>query len=497
MQSLDRLATSHKSQQELFNFIQEAACIGTWEYDVTTSKLEWSDQTRKIHEVGEDFVPNVEDGINFYRNGYSKNKIIEVFTKCIEEHKSYDVELEIKTGKGKYKWVRAIGKATVVNDKCVKVTGLFQDIDKKTKDALKLAEKEEQLRMTFERSIVGMATLSLDGRWLTVNDSLCNILGYSKKELLKLNYIDLKHPDDIKSGNVALFDMVSGKIDHFQTEKRFVNKSGKLIYCFAASSVIKDEQGKPLHFLMQISNITPLFNQKKKIEKLLGQSEHQNERLLNFAHIVSHNLRSHSSNLGMLIDIAKEDTPQIFDNEILPMVEHAVRQLGETVENLNEVATISAKKNHDLQPVNLDKTLNKVFLTLAAQIKETNTVICKDVDSQTNVKAIPAYLDSILLNLITNAIKYKKPDLPAKISIKTSTLNKKVIVDVIDFGMGIDLNTHGKKLFGMYKTFHRHKDARGLGLFITKNQVEALGGTIEVESEVDKGSTFRISLQSA
>lgn len=100
-------------------------------------------------------------------------------------------------------------------------------------------------------------------------------------------------------------------------------------------------------------------------------------------------------------------------------------------------------------------------------------------------------MESILLNFISNAIKYSRPNIEPVITISFHKNNELIIEDN---GLGIDLEIHGNNLFGMYKTFHPNKDSRGIGLFITKNQVEAMGGTIAVKSKVNVGTTFTIIL---
>jgi light-regulated signal transduction histidine kinase (bacteriophytochrome) len=108
------------------------------------------------------------------------------------------------------------------------------------------------------------------------------------------------------------------------------------------------------------------------------------------------------------------------------------------------------------------------------------------------VKVVPAYLDSILLNLFTNAIKYKSPKRKAFLEINYEINESQTIISFKDNGLGLDLKKNGHKLFGMYKTFHGNEDAKGIGLYITKNQIEAMDGKIEVESKLDCGSTFKI-----
>ncbi|NRR91087.1 PAS domain S-box protein [Winogradskyella undariae] len=484
-----------KSSINLLDFIQEHAAIGTWEFDTTLSQLNWSTQTKKIHEVSLDYKPNVELGLSFYKKGYSLNKIETLFTNCIENHKDFDIEIQIITQTGKEKWVRTIGTPIIENNKCIKIQGLIQDIDKKTKNSKALAIKEQQLSRTFETALVGMAIVDLEGTLIDVNKSLCKTLGYNKDEIKTLTFMDLTHPDDLRRDYAAMMRMISGKLDHYEAEKRYINKKGEIIWAQLFTTIVRDSNGQPEHFIAQINDLTLIKKSSQKVSQLLDTTENQNKRLLNFAHIVSHNLRSHYGNLDMLLDIIKMDSPETTKNEIFPLIEQAVNNLGETVKNLNEVAAINTQKDLKTESLNLLENFNKAFSSISALIINSETKISINIEPEIFVKGIPAYLDSILLNFLTNAIKYKKINEPAKIEINTEIENDFVILKIKDYGLGIDLKKHRDKLFGMYKTFHKHKDSRGLGLFITKNQVEAIGGKIEVESIVNESTTFYIYLK--
>ena len=116
------------------------------------------------------------------------------------------------------------------------------------------------------------------------------------------------------------------------------------------------------------------------------------------------------------------------------------------------------------------------------------------VDLETYVLGVPAYLDSAVLNILSNALKYSSPDKEARLNISAKKEGEFIILEFEDNGLGIDLDKHKKEVFALNKTFHGNIDSRGIGLFITKNQIEQMGGKIEVESEPTLGSTFRISL---
>ena len=128
----------------IFNFMQEAAKIGSWEVDLINNTIFWSKITKEIHEVEPDYVPNLEEGINFYKEGKNRELITELFNNCIETGEKFDREFQIVTATGKEKWVRSIGAPVFDNnDRCIKVHGVFQDIHEKTKASKKLALNEE------------------------------------------------------------------------------------------------------------------------------------------------------------------------------------------------------------------------------------------------------------------------------------------------------------------------------------------------------------------
>ncbi|NNJ87809.1 MAG: HAMP domain-containing histidine kinase, partial [Eudoraea sp.] len=214
--------------------------------------------------------------------------------------------------------------------------------------------------------------------------------------------------------------------------------------------------------------------------------------LINFAHIVSHNLRSHTANFSMLLDFLVSETDAEEKNRIIKMLMEASDNLLETLENLNEVVAISTKINLDKKTINLSKRITKVEQNLIAFLKNSNALIINDVDENIEVNVVPSYVESILMNFITNGIKYRDPMRKPVIHLSAEIKDDYTILSIKDNGLGIDLEEHGDKLFGMYKTFHENPDARGIGLYITKNQIEAMNGKITVESKVGKGTIFKV-----
>jgi len=177
--------------------------------------------------------------------------------------------------------------------------------------------------------------------------------------------------------------------------------------------------------------------------------------------------------------------------ELIASIKDISESLNSTIDHLNEVVTIQTQTDENKVEVCFETTMGIIKKSIGRIIRESNSEIHTDFEVSC-IQYIPAYLESILLNLITNSIKYKHPDRDPVVSIRTYKEKGKVFLEVKDNGMGIDMDKFGKKLFGMYKTFHYNKDAVGIGLFITKNQIESLNGQIFADSEVSKGTTFKI-----
>jgi len=174
------------------------------------------------------------------------------------------------------------------------------------------------------------------------------------------------------------------------------------------------------------------------------------------------------------------------------MLADASDNLLETLDNLNEVVAINTNTNLTKQPVRVTDKVIHVQQNLSAFLKKHNAEIINKIPVDLTINGIPAYVESILMNFITNAVKYQHPNRDPRIELNASQSEHQTTISISDNGLGIDLAKYGDKLFGMYKTFHEHSDARGIGLYITKNQIEAMNGKISTESEVNKGTTFNI-----
>ncbi|CAN5294541.1 hypothetical protein BH23BAC3_BH23BAC3_26340 [soil metagenome] len=244
--------------------------------------------------------------------------------------------------------------------------------------------------------------------------------------------------------------------------------------------------------------ITDITNKKQKeheLNKTMDIVVEQNSRLLNFAHIVSHNLRNHAGNISSLLSLYEAENSEEEKMQLLTYLNMASNRLNEAINDLNKIIDQQAGSSKNISRINLFDCFCKIKEILSTEIIVNNVQFDVSIPNDFGIEYNPAYLESILLNLISNAIKYRHPGRTPVIRISLTEENEfGPVLTVSDNGLGINLEKHGTRLFGMYNTFHQNEDSKGIGLYITKNQVESMGGTIEVESEVGSGATFKIVL---
>jgi PAS domain S-box-containing protein len=734
---------------DLHEKTSKSAHFGIWEWDFVNNLVYWNSVIRKIYQVSDHYQPDFKSFIHFVKEGEDRQKLSEAINFAINFGVSFDVECRLVTVNGQTKWVRIVGESEFFNNNCTRLYGSLQDIDQQKRVQYELQLSEEQFRSSFENSAIGMALVSLNGKCLKANRQLCDMLGYSQKELLDRYITDVTHPDDVDEDLSLVARLLNGQIETYRLEKRYITKGGRVVWVLLNVSLVKDHFGEPVHFVSQIENISlrkeaeqaliesetnyrhifeniqDVFYQTDKngfitevspsVEKLTGLSRkqvigshvnsfyvnpndklkisqslkvngkindyhlrlkqgsdgvvytsaniqmvynsegdvvgvegslrditeskkaekalverdslltnlseqvpgaifklqcfldgrsslpfasrglfdifeinpedvkndasrmferihfddverlkksiitsykdqtkwelefrvtlplkgarwltgvakpqlmadksaiwygyitditeqkskeqdlkhtfdlvtEQNNRLINFAYIISHNLRTHSGNFEMLVDLIFDTNNDADRRELLNHLKKVSSQLSETILHLNDVVSIQTSIDQERTKLNLYKYVEKTKDLLAMNLNQCGGIIDNQVPSGLEIEYNAAYIESILFNFLSNAIKYRHPERPPFITIGTECKDDRVVLVISDNGRGLDLKKNGDKLFGMFKTFHGNTDAKGIGLFITKNQIEAMGGKIEVESAVDEGTTFKVYL---
>ena len=333
-----------------------------------------------------------------------------------------------------------------------------------------------------------------NGEAVWANQAYLDLTGLNMEEVIgqKPGYLS-KGPETDLQTSLLMQKAIKNKESIKITILNYNKKKEKYWFELNITTVF-DSNNNFINFVGVGRNVTSRIEKELELKRLLDVTSSQNNKLYNFTHIVSHNIRSHTSNLSMVIDVI-ESTENISEKlSYFDLFKEGTEKLSETIEYLNEIITIQQKTNIEKTKIYLKLEIEKTKMALSLAIKESKITITDTIPDNLIVTAIPAYLDSILLNLFTNAIKYKSPERNPTLEIGYEIIDDYTILNFKDNGLGLDLKKNGHKLFGMYKTFHGNEDAKGIGLFITKNQLEAMNGKIEIESEVDQGSNFKIYL---
>ncbi|MBL87366.1 MAG: histidine kinase [Winogradskyella sp.] len=354
-----------------------------------------------------------------------------------------------------------------------------------------VANAYDVLDRVFNNTYNGIAVVSMDGDWLKMNEAVSDIFGYTKSELFNMDIDNIVFIEDLGVHEEKFEKLISGKIDKYRVKQRFFHKSGDVIWVLIYVTLVYFKEGRP-HMIWQFTDVTNRQKNQDKLKAMLSVAKEQNDRLTSFANIVTHNLRSHSGNLASLTDFLEDDFHGITKNENYKLLKQAVDNLQETVAHLTEVAKIREIEPSKLQNLNLYEYVEKAMYNIIAMAQNSNAVIYNQIDESHYVKAVPAYLDSIILNFLTNAIKYKSDLRSPEIELSSVIEGDFVVFKIKDNGLGIDMDKFGDKLFLMYKTFHCNEDAIGIGLFLTKNHIESLGGKVSVKSEVNVGTEFSV-----
>ncbi len=248
---------------ERLKMAQQIAHIGYWEIDKTTNISYWSEEMYRIFELSTTVMPSRKEITDMIHEA-DRQMFEDAIANFIQHDQPLNIEyrLEKKWRTPKYLVTRA-NKIKDSNGKLLRIEGTTQDISQQKQLELSLTQSEARFRSSFEYSAVGMALVSLEGLFKEVNESFCEIIGYAKQEVLRLNFKDITYPDDLDTDLKLLQELVEGKRKTYQMEKRYFHKNGEIVCVLLNVSMVSDVNNQPLHFISQIKNIT----ERKKSEK--------------------------------------------------------------------------------------------------------------------------------------------------------------------------------------------------------------------------------------
>jgi PAS domain S-box-containing protein len=364
-------------------------------------------------------------------------------------------------------------------------------------DQLQLSESK--FFKAFNNSGSGMALVSAKGAWLEVNPMVLSVFGYNKEELETKSFEDLTHPEDLHKDLDLLKQLLKGEVESYRVEKRYIKKDGSLIWALLSVSLIQKEDGAPRFFVLQIEDITELKllvaeqeDRNKVLQSTSKDLENKISQLEEFNRIVAHNLRGPAGSIQMMLEMMDDDNSEAEKEELLSLILVSSKSLNSTLADLMQVLEIRLKSSIKFDSCDLSDILLKSKEMLQGQILLSRAMIRTNFELAF-ISFPRMYIESLFYNLLSNSLKYRRPDIPLEVKISSTLVEGKIKLVFEDNGLGIDLNVNGKNMFKLNKVFHKGFDSRGVGLFITKNQLETHGASIGVESEPMVGTKFTIT----
>lgn len=485
-----------QQRDEQLQLSMEAANMGAWTWEIDTNEVIWSDHLFEIFEIEKNqFGGNFESYLKIVSKEERslvkeviENAMLQGDTHFSFKHTSARPNKALKTLFSK-------GKIFYKKEKPYRMTGIVLDITKENSLKKLLELTQERYKIVFESMTEGVLIIDMNETIVDHNIAAAKIVGYEDDVLIgeELTYGDgIAVREDFSNFPTEEFP----GIKTIRTGKGFRNvplgwikTSKELVWLSINSEPILDQQGIQIGAVCTYIDITERYTAISKLKM-------KNRQLEDFAHITSHNLRSPISNLSILLDYYETSTSEGDRKEYFENLKHVSTTLLSTIQVLAESLKIQKDFIDDECEISFQEVLNNVLKLLSGQIKEANASFDIDFEGCKSITYSKTYLESIFINLISNAIKYRSKSRQPIIQVRTSySEQQQPTLTVTDNGVGIDLSKNKEKIFGLYKTFHANKDSRGVGLYMTKRQIETLGGTISVSSQIDVGTTFTVQFK--
>jgi len=479
----------NKDWQTRYEIIAASSGQVIYDYDVPSGQIVWSGNSKDVlgletSEMGQ--AKEWEKRIH----PEDRERVTAELEACRLEGKSFQVEYRFQTKSSGF--TQLFDRGFFLKDPegvAYRMLGIMTDISQQKKAEFELKESETRFRTLQEASFGGIG-LHYEGEILDANKGLSDITGFSYDELIGMNGLNLIAPESqsvvkekINMGYEKPYDVIGIRKDgtryNLEIHGRNIPYQGKTIRVTEFRDITERKQ-----------NEEKIIDQNNKLSLFAEDLKRKNEQLDEFTQIVSHNLRSPVSNMLSLLDFYEKTEDPAEKKMFIKMLHDSGSKILTSLQELNEVLKIKQDKDIARQDLLFENVLDGVRKQLSSQIAEAKAVVTTDFERVPKVRYPNIYLESVLINLLSNALKYRHPDRTPEISLKSTVENERVVLKVTDNGLGIDLKRYGHHIFKLRKTFHKHPESRGIGLFMIKSQIEALGGEIAISSEPNIGTTF-------
>ncbi|MCK4951291.1 MAG: PAS domain S-box protein [Gammaproteobacteria bacterium] len=502
--------------EETFSKAQEIAHIGSWDWNIVTNELKWSDEIYRIFGLEAQQFSATYDAFLEYIHPDDKQAVIEAVNTCVGDRDvKYKIEHRIIRSSGEERIVMEQGKVywSEDNNQPVRMIGTVHDITERKRTEAALIYEEGRLRATFDQAAVGIAHVELDGTLKKVNQEFADITGYSIFELEKLTFQDITHADDLEADMDNVKRLLDGEINTYSMEKRYISKDKKHIWVELTVSLVRKQDGTPLHFISIVNDImqrkkieVELTKHHNHLEELVKDRTHElevaqyelvrKERLATLGQLtatVSHELRNPLAAMRLSLYFIQKNTG-VENEKLRQAVERLDRNVTRCDHIIDELLDFTRVTDMELKTVVFDDWLESMLAEhpVPEEIQFRRELSLGDLE----VDIDPNRLRRAVVNTIENAChamrEGKDPNRVienARLTVTTETKAGRIEIGIQDTGTGIPEDAVEKIFEPLFST---KSFGVGLGMPIIEQIMEQHSGGVDIDSEVGKGTTVTL-----
>jgi PAS domain S-box-containing protein len=371
----------------------------------------------------------------------------------------------------------------------------FDDITARKEAEAALRASEALYRQTFELATAGIAHVDLGGRFMSVNRRLCEILGYTEKELIGRAVKEVSHPEDRDLTDAQRARVHHGELDSVRFEKRYIKNGGSIVWVDLAVALARDEHGHPRYEVALFEDITNRKNAEAALREAHEELKRSNAELEQFAYVASHDLQEPLRMVSSYTQLLMRRYGDKLDGdakEFTAFIVDGATRMKQLIEDLLAYSRVGAR-DKNFKPVDAESSLKRALTNLRAAIQDSGTTVTQD-----KLPTIPCdevQLAQLFQNLIGNALKFRKPDAAPAVHVGAADNGEEWEFTVRDNGIGIEPQ-YFERIFMVFQRLHNKDEypGTGIGLAIVKKVVERHGGRIWVQSQLGAGATFHFTM---